>query len=589
MADSKSNVQEVIENLTDLKGFLDDEIKNYVEAKKHVDANHRVADNTKLMEDAKAEIVAQVARIDTLILDNPDIGSLIGAPGDGEIETLNKTIAEVLAKVEEIKALGIEGGSLDTDTGKVVSEVKKLEGMDTYQDAETRKTNAANQKTDLEAKIGIAEKVQAVYTARSIDKDELRDSATDAQADMSKIDIGSSAASALKTVDDYKTIFRSIQTISRSGNVYTSLDSKKTLQKQLEDLETLAKQLPSTDTKISTLITELKTNCLEIGAPGTPNAGKITGVKNVKKLQELFGVDVEIDWQAKIDSANQAKTTAAIEGLKTMLTDRAVFDLYPEKKQEWLDALNGENPDIATIKAEIEAEVLSGEKIVDLERMLNQAGKDIPDLDSLRAQKTQAGDVAQKLSTLNRKHVTDQTEAILGYNLQAKNRRGEPVDIAKLDITNADIIDGLYEDFDEKAEESVVEEAYQRDPLVPVRDKKPGLLRRAFWKLTHPDSWGTGKGLADELKEKWVKGKIVASVEHLQADTKRADGAVWTLSPKKLEEIQKADMKRAAAAKEDARKAVIDGRGSKTAEDAEKDARAAAAKKQAEADRDLDI
>lgn len=587
MADPKSKVQKAIEDLTDLKGFLDDEIKNYVEAKKHVDAKHRVTDNTKLMKDAKAEIVTQVARIDTLILDNPDIGSLIGAPGDGEIETLNKTIAEVLAKVTEIKTKGVEGISFDTKTGKVVSEVKKLEGMDTYQDAETRKTNAANQKTDLEARIGIAEKVQAVYTARSIDKDELRDSATDAQADMSKIDIGSSAASALKTVDDYKTIFRSIQTISRSGNVYTSSDSKKTLQKQLEDLETLAKQLPSTDTEISTLITELKTNCLEIGAPGTPNAGKITGVKNVKKLQELFGVDVEIDWQAKIDSANQAKTTAAIEGLKTMLTDRAVFDLYPEKKQEWLDALNGENPDIATIKAEIEAEVLSGEKIVDLERMLNQAGKDIPDLDSLRAQKTQAGDVAQKLSTLNRKHVTTETRDIFGVKLKIKNDEGKHRDIATLKLSE-DTIDKLYKDLEDSKDEAVEQEINKKFQEDPYADNNPGLLRRAFWKLTHPASWGTGKGLVDDNKEKWVKQQIKAEVEEIQKDANEITPA-WTLSPKKLQEIEKADRERAATAKEKARQDIIKGKGTKTAEEAEKAAKAEADKEQTKADRELDI
>ena len=125
--------------------------------------------------------------------------------------------------------------------------------------------------------------------------------------------------------------------------------------------------------------------------------------------------------------------------------------------------------------------------------------------------------------------------------------------------------------------------------LFQKRDKNPGFFRRAFWKISHPDSWGTGKGLADEIKENWVKAEIYRSVRDLQEDANRADGAVWTLSPEKLKEIQEADKQRAADAKEEARKAIIAGKGAKTAEDAKKQAEADAAKKQAEADRDLDL
>lgn len=142
MADPKKdvNIQDVINDLKDLMGYLDEEINKYDDAKKRVKGKNNVSTNRTKMINASNEIANQIERIDEIIMDNPEIRKFIGSLEGGEVEKLNSTISSVLEKVEKIKSLGIKDlkttdgkdVSLDTKTGKVVTEVEKLKGLDPY-------------------------------------------------------------------------------------------------------------------------------------------------------------------------------------------------------------------------------------------------------------------------------------------------------------------------------------------------------------------------------------------------------------------------------------------------------------------------
>lgn len=174
MADPKSKVQEAIEKLTRLKGHIDAEITRYNVAKDNVDDNYRVKDNQKEMNAARQEIQNQVARIDAIILDNPEIASLIGAVGYGEVESLNITISAVLAKVQELKSMEIKdktGKKLEfkTDTEGVVTEVGKIENVTGDVDYENLDVKIAELEDKIE-KQEFYEKYEATKTALGSDE-----------------------------------------------------------------------------------------------------------------------------------------------------------------------------------------------------------------------------------------------------------------------------------------------------------------------------------------------------------------------------------------------------------------------------------
>lgn len=583
MADPKRSVQEVITLLNQMKTKLDDEIRAYETEKLNVALGYSDAS----MKAAHGNISRMVGLIDTFIFDDSKASELIGESTDGktdaEIETitkLNQAIKDILAKVGDIKARGVDGIDFDTNTGKVVEEVGKLDGMNTYQDAETRKAAAIGKKTGLESRIENAKKLKGIYDANpGKSKDEIIQSVYDAQAEFASID---KKTASLAEPAEYRKILAELYSGFRDGKKpYETKAGLEKLEKQIEVLKTL-----QGDREIDELVSELEA-AIKTDSKGKKSLdpSKITAIKTKTAGCKKFNIE------EKINAAKAAVVAANKTAIENLINNNAVFDFYPEKKQEWLDLLKGENPDVDAIQAEIEAAVLTGDNPGKFEEFVTDTDGDVAKLSDLEAEHREAEAVEGKLTAFGKKHVTTQTKAIFGYNLQAKNSRGEPVDIAKLDISDEDIINGLYEDFERQTEADgvTVDDVFQSDPTVPKRDKNPGFFRRAFWKISHPDSWGTGKGLADEIKENWVKAEIYRSVRDLQEDANRADGAVWTLSPEKLKEIQEADKQRAADAKEEARKAIIAGKGAKTAEDAKKQAEADAAKKQAEADRDLDL
>ena len=54
-----------------------------------------------------------------------------------------------------------------------------------------------------------------------------------------------------------------------------------------------------------------------------------------------------------------------------------------------------------------------------------------------------------------------------------------------------------------------------------------------------PKNWRTGKGLADERKENWVKEQIKKQIEDIEHDAKGEKS--WTLTPDEEENFRNAE------------------------------------------------
>lgn len=102
-----------------------------------------------------------------------------------------------------------------------------------------------------------------------------------------------------------------------------------------------------------------------------------------------------------------------------------------------------------------------------------------------------------------------------------------------------------------KTKEDVLEELYdqvragnqdelnrQYDLAYPVKYRNPGKIRKFIYKLM-PKNWRTGKGLADERKENWVKEQIKKQIEDIEHDAKGEKS--WTLTPDEEENFRNAE------------------------------------------------
>ncbi len=463
------------------------------------------------------------------------------------------------------------------ETNKMQKELSEFDAATIEsKDTVTRQSEAAAKKISLEKRIENAEKLKGIYDAHpGMDKDQLLESVNTAKIQYSAIKLSTAA---LKTPDEYRNVLKSIKEDSRDVNAYSTKNSLEKLSKQIEVLETL-----KGDPEVDALLGVLK-SALTKGSDGklTMNPSKIKDIQNATKDVKNFKIEDKIE-AAKIAVENSNKTL-----LVNLLNSNAVFDFYPEKKQEWLERLKEEHPDVDAIKADIARATLSGEKVTEFEEYVEQADGDVAKLSDLRLEHRDAKDAERNLRDLNSRHDTSATRTLFGQTLQARKKSDNTIiDITALDPDKSAHIDKLYADLMSKADADEIDSAFEATSDLPAKVKKPGLLKRFFWKLTNPKTWGTGTGYTDYVKENWIKSKIRNEVAEIKADAAKGEDAVWTITPEKKAEIEEADKKRAVEARRKEREAII--KSGKSAKDAVATAKENLDKDQNEADVDLEL
>lgn len=534
----------------------------------------------------RAAIEALLTRMDNFISKSPVVeNARIEGSADVQkiVDLLNQEVARRLqiikdnfreADIPDFEDIGKNFAENKTNTMQ-----KELSEFDSAsiesKDVATRQSDAAAKKLSLEKRIENAEKLKAIYDAHSgMDKDQLLESVDTAKTQYAAITMSTAE---FKTPDEYRAILKSIKEDSRGVNAYSTKNSLEKLSKQIEVLETL-----KGDPEIDALLDVLK-DALTKGSDGKLSFDS-TKIKEIQKATK----DVK---NFKIEDKIEAAKTAVVNSNKTLLVDlingNAVFDFYPEKKQEWLDLLKGERPDVDAIKADIAAVALTGEKVTEFEEYVEQADGDVAKLSDLKLEHRDARDAERNLRDLNSRHVTSATRELFGQRLEAKRNDGTVVDITTVVPENDAQIDRLYLDLMDKADQEEIDNAFEATPDLPDKVKKPSLLKRIFWKLTNPKTWGTGMGYVDYVKADWVKAQIRHEIKEIKDDAARTDGPAWTISPEKRAEIEEADRKRAEEAKRKERESII--KSGKKAKDAVASAKEDLDKKQTEADLDLDL
>ena len=441
-------------------------------------------------------------------------------------------------------------------------------------DAITRQNEAADKKVSLEKRIENAEKLKAIYDAHpTMDMDAVIDDIADAQREFSAL---TKTSGDFKTPEEYRDALTSLKVGSRDRNAYTTDRQLTDLAKHIATLETL-----KGDSEIADLLTKL-----EGAIERDPKTKKITKITSLKAIQDATKDVKGFKIEDKISAAKTAMAAADRTALSNLITKKVVFDFYPERKQHWLDLLKDENADIDTIKAEIDAEILSGEKRTELEEYVEQADKDVAKLSDLKLEHRDAKDAERNLKDLNSRHDTSTTRELFGHTLQATKNDGSVMDMRSIDPSKKSHIDKLYSDLISKASEEELDAAFESTPDLPAKVKKPSLLKRFFWKLTNPRTWGSGMGYADYVKENWLKAKIRDEVTEIKKDAAKED-AVWTITPEKKAEIEEADKTRAADARKKEREANI--KGGKSTHNAIATAKEDLDRNQNEADVDLEL
>lgn len=351
MADPKSNVQKVIDDLKELMGYLDDEIKKYENAKKRVDAKSRVTENKRKMNEATEEIANQIARIDQIIMNDPEIKDLVGALAGGEVEILNTTIGEVLEKVKKIKkdkgftTLKDSDGkdvSVETRTEVAVTEINKFKGREyTDSKAPDKLEDIESKITELEATIaqeeeykkyeGLREEVAKSASARTgglpVDPKNVKPE----DYDKAYQKFTSDFSEKLKEVKDYQEIEKiDVKNFGR-----------------IEERNTLK----ANKTKVKSLIEALKlikgTEIISINGTDV----EISKLDVEKLIREGKGNDIKNAIKKLVVLANDAKKEAPskVEGMKTALKDSKIMVLFEADRAKLEAALNAKPVNIAEL------------------------------------------------------------------------------------------------------------------------------------------------------------------------------------------------------------------------------------------------
>lgn len=395
----------------------------------------------------------------------------------------------------------------------------------------------------------------------------------------------------IKEPSEYKTMVSKITKQIQKAKYDKDALSKKDLneiRKNLKDLEDLKAGNP-----------EIESFLADFESKTTRNSNGIITAIDAENLLPIIGSDKyqRIDWKESIAETKRVfkeKTKGDVDAI--LDDDTKLLKLFPGRAEILKKGIKS-GVDIYKIATEI-AKLTSDE--VKLKGQINSIAKDSENVDRLEADKLKAEKRKNTFNELSRRQKTT-TAKLFGQDYELVDSRGEAVDFASLEpdleeevpfniifpprenaMNKSSAIEGLYDKVRENGNHEEIDRQYD---LMPVAYKKPNIFSRVWYKITHRETWGTGKGLIDQRKEDWVKSQIAKQIDDIQQDA--TGDKSWTLTPEQEKEFNDRQKNVVEKAKRKAREDMV--KKNKSAKNANKDAKNEYQKLQREDDEDFTL
>lgn len=531
-----NDINKVIEALKQLKEDIDQKIEMIAHEKVYQVLN---ADPSKLNK-MEAELKRYIAIIDSGIANNAEIRkAFLGNTS----EELNKAVRALVDDEMKSKLASI-GITLDTETGKRIEQLDKFDSEDINNlSIDERITNAKKQSEDIRKSIDLGETFEQIQSqVPGIDKKLLTSYLKTLVDDLGKYVAGHG----IKSADEYKKLVKELITKS-------SPKAKKKI--PIEEVEKFVEELKKVNygPEVQSVIDEV-----------TKFKNKVSPSQLYKILNGSELSKDNFDWDSYINKAKSNVSKDKFEIVKENVKKDPAFKYISFVTGKSLDEIESEMERI------LSENPVDNKKILEQFKLIRGACKKINDenlidesvyisehLEEYKLAFKDKSRIIKKLTDIQSKHVTTTTREIFGKKLSVKDQDGNAIDLANKAITS-NLINQLYNDLDEESFKKLHEE-YQNDPYT----EKPGLLKRAFWKITHPSSWFRGYGQLDVLEANYAKSKIRGDLTELQAQT----SASWTLSKEDHDRIEKGSVD-IVKLRAEQRENIMNG--TKTADDAKK-------------------
>lgn len=522
-----------------------------------------------------SDIKKILGQVDTVVSTSPEIrNARINGLNDVSVilDAVNQNVLQRIAALKskltrdedkkDLEVLENEYNSNQTNsTQKKLDEYEKGLKVPQNNTIDGRKKAAEGRVKAISKRIDAARKFQKVVD-EGVTAESLKKSLPSVQKRIAQLGKTLDARKNLKKPDEYKAAYEEFENKS-------DFDEKDLL-KFIRNLESL-KNVP----EIARLIAEIKS--------------KITfDQKKSKKILSFNKEDIEkiisqnpgiqIDWEKVVNTQQDKLNNIARYDLTGMLRED-LFKLYSEKAKRLSDELDKTNPDFDAIYREI-----SEFRRVDqakFQNSIDQQDNDRTNLAQLIAEHDAAQTIIKKLEAFETIDQIHQESCLFGKRLGVNSQDGTQLDLRKIKLTDENV-DKIYNGWIEQADEGHINREYES--IFSEKYRNPGFFKRFFWKLTHPETWGKRKSLADYRREEWIKQQIRNKVGKIQTHSAQDQSANWTLSPKDMETFKRLDKERVEAARQQGRILVLDGQEvSKVQTDVLKEFRA----KQDKADLDL--
>ena len=534
-------------------------------------------------------ISSNTAIQDALIANSADVKAIIESINLEILDRMNNFKANFRADSDKTKIddeskyftestnINKTSKELDTYEGKVFG-VKK--SSDREKDAKTEYEDLSER---FEAAKAFKEMVDKDPT---LDRNGLIQSRNNAKDGIEKIENEEKRRNRLtsgKTANDYKNIVSSIRKIADKqleknlyGKSSITKDDIKTLNENLRILEALE---VSGNNDLKEFVSKIKSNVIMSG-------DKITGVKPSfgDKKEFLYKKYTSIDFDKVITDIPEKVNEDLSKRLQKMLNDEPIFAINPELKKEYMEALNGTNPNLQYIKEQLSKYISNVSEITDrIENVVVDYGNiDKIENDMLKAEKRE-----KNLTGFNNKSTTTKLK-MFGQEIELKDSDGNAIDFSKVaDEDRDDIVSKIYDKFNE-GDISNVEDYVKANETSLVTYEKPSLLSRFFYKM-NPAHWKKGDNLAThretEARQKAIENATKKAI--IDGMKEMTDKPAWYLTPEQAKSIKDIEMKRAEDAKKKGREEIV--RGGKTATEASKSTNKEIKEEQAKSDEEMEL
>ncbi len=490
------DTKEITDKLNDIDKYIS---KNPVIKKGRIEGSEDVK---KIIDLVNQEVSQRLKGLKENIEDKSDIESIEKVEDnfkENKTNTMQKNLENFERKTIEVKPVSereeeaneiIENRTERLEKAKGYKDlVKKIKDRDPKKDETAIQTDLLNEASKISRKLSDIEKRE-----KNISK--------------------------LKESKDYKDILSKLTKQAQKAKYDVKDLTKKDLNAMRIAFEELGK-LKDGNNEIEILLSEVE-GCLE-----TENKNGVKVIKEIKDPQKLFdtlGKDKyqKLDWKEAISSTKEFYDDKTKKDVEEMLK-YTLFEIYPEKLDSWKRGLKA-GVKIEDIVSEISA---IGKDEIKLRKQISSLDKDSKDINKLELDKLRAEKRKSTYENLAARQKTTVAK-LFGQDIELTNHRGVKTDFAKVDDEDReDVVENLYDKIREDGNLDEIDRRY--DAALPVEYRKPGLLSRIWYKVTHRETWGTGKGLADQRKENWVKEQIGKEIDDIKEDA--SGDKSWTLTP----------------------------------------------------------